>query len=939
MQTLDAGSTTEEFDPLAARWRPSPYVLLRLAGKPFAEISRLKFERTVGLFAQILDAREALEREKEALLELLFEEIGRHSGEMRSKLVVVKRNLFNERLPSLKERRMLREGVDERLRPGVVGYFWRVRGLKRLLKRGREVFDAELAEKRDLFRQSCADPEFQKAIQIASPALYGSLSEYLRARPGALRARERQTELGLFQYFMRMTAKTSPFSRFGPVALGRTDLEGGEAFSARERDPATRTTVSLNLGALASVAASLSRAPGVRQRLRPSLNGTAYLDGDEMVFSRPRSTWDETVSFNQGIVRRIKYVPAVRGVVELLKQHERDGLTLDEFTTLYMSSVGVSGAEGREKVETFLNRLIDAGLIVDEIRVPSNSLERLPALREEFARVAETEEAREDLSKLDRLEAVSREFAAAEPGRRQQLLKETRELLAELVRRRPPIAAAQGELSNPYKEDTVVDGLGYTLGRPFFAAVLEEINLFLDCVAARDQGGHSYAMLRDMFVDRYGEGGSCDNLLQFAAEYRGLLSKLLRAADESKHADPRTERFNRTQRNIGRYAYTLGNSPASGDDPHESRITPEAMRVLTNSFGASPLGPRPFSMAMHVQIAAADEEAIARGEHLVVLNYSLPGFGHFFSRYCNLFTHAEGGDAPPLFEQIREVARWMAGEFGRESELAEILSILDNNAQVHPPFTRRQIVPPDEVSDLPGGLQIPMSALHLTHDKRTDELLLSAPREIAGGEDAGDDVRGERQLLTPLYMGFFHLISLPMLHRLLVELTPTAYHMEALQPYDLRQGGRPSGAAGAEQGPQVVRYPRLRIGRFVLQRAIWEMPAAALPAREAEDEFTLFLNTYAWARRQSLPREVFVRVRRKQVQAADLQTGHKPVMVDFENYFSLKMLFHMLQGGQVDSLTVEEMLPDPRQLFCRVGGEPRAAEFQIEFNRGAEADG
>jgi hypothetical protein len=184
-------------------------------------------------------------------------------------------------------------------------------------------------------------------------------------------------------------------------------------------------------------------------------------------------------------------------------------------------------------------------------------------------------------------------------------------------------------------------------------------------------------------------------------------------------------------------------------------------------------------------------------------------------------------------------------------------------------------------------------------------------------------------------MGFFHLISLPMLHRLLVELTPTAYHMEALRPYDLRQGGSTEGAG---QGPSVRRYPRLRMGRFVLQRESWEVPGESLPAREAEDEFTLFLNAYAWARRLSLPREVFVRVRRAQVRASDMHTGHKPVMVDFENYFSLKMLFHMLGDGQIESLKVEEMLPNPRQLCCRVGGEARAAEFQIEFNRGAEAD-
>ncbi|MDT5156881.1 MAG: hypothetical protein QOH51_1238 [Acidobacteriota bacterium] len=922
----DAGTSVDDFEPVEARWQPSPYILLRLAGKPFDELSRLKFTQTVGLFEHILAARESLAQQKAALLELLFVEIGRHAGETRGKLVTLKRNIFNERMPPSKERRWLKTEDGVGLRSETVGYFWKLRQLKRLLKQGRTVFEGELAEKRGLFQQSCADAEFQKAIQVASPALFANVNEYVRAKPTALRARERQTEVGLFQYFMRMTSKTSPFSRFGPVALGRADLDAEHAFSMLQHAPMTRTTANLNLGAVTSVASSLAHVPGVQTRLYPRLNGTSYVDGNELVFARPRSVWDETVTFNQGIIRRVKYVPAVRGLIELLVRHEADSLTLGEFTSLYLSAVGATSDEQREKVEAFLNKLIGAGLIVNEFRLPSNTLDRLTLLRAEFARVAETAEAQAEAAKLEQLQVISREFQDAPAPRRQQILGETRQLLNDLVRWRPPIAAAQGELTNPYKEDTVVEGVRYVFGRPFFASVLEDISVFLDCIAARDQGGHSYAMLRDIFAHRYGEGGRCDNLLQLAAEYKGLLGKLLRRADESKHADPLTERFNKTQLNMGRYAYALGNHPVSKYNPRESLISHETMRSLTESFGESPLSPRPFSMAMHVQLAAADERAIEQGEHLVVLNYSLPGFGHFFSRYCHLFP-PDSEHAGSLFEQISERGRWLQSQSGGEAELVEILSILDNNAQVHPPFTPRQIVPPDEVSDLPDERQIRMRDLQLAHDVESDELRLTAP--LAGSPDGE-----QRQLLTPIYMGFFHLISLPMLQRLLVELSPTAYHMEALQPYDLRQGGRPFSVEGDEPEQTIRRYPRLRIGRFVLQREIWEVPSAALPTREADDEFTLFLNVYAWSRRYSLPPEVFVRIRRTQIQASELHTGHKPFMIDFENYFSLKMLFHLLSAGSVDTLEVEEMLPNPRQLFCTLKGQSYAAEFQIEFNRG-----
>ena len=84
--------------PTIERWQPSPYALLRFAGKPFEELDRLKFNQTVAYFDQLTQLRHWLDEQKTYICDgLLYKEIGRHTGKQRSQLVALKRSIFNER--------------------------------------------------------------------------------------------------------------------------------------------------------------------------------------------------------------------------------------------------------------------------------------------------------------------------------------------------------------------------------------------------------------------------------------------------------------------------------------------------------------------------------------------------------------------------------------------------------------------------------------------------------------------------------------------------------------------------------------------------------------------------------------------------------------------------------------------------------------------------
>jgi hypothetical protein len=234
-------------------------------------------------------------------------------------------------------------------------------------------------------------------------------------------------------------------------------------------------------------------------------------------------------------------------------------------------------------------------------------------------------------------------------------------------------------------------------------------------------------------------------------------------------------------------------------------------------------------------------------------------------------------------------------------------------------------VPSNERSELPAADQIAPQQLELVHDAASDDLLLSVR-----------DGAGESRRLVPIYMGFFHPTSVPLHHRVLVDLSPTGYLPGGLRPSEFLPAALPSILVQNSLPSAIEHFPRVRVGNFVLQRELWTVPVACAPAasQNAADDFEFFLERYAWARQQGLPREVFVRGKRHFASPAAMGADtNKPLLLDIENFFAWKMIDQLLEDQSLHTLFVEEMLPNPRQLFFQLDEQPYAAEFQIEFNR------
>ncbi len=880
---------------LAAPWQPTNLSLLRLAGKPYSELLRLKFTSTTACFETILAVEAELAAQIDALNTALYDEIARHEGADKSGLVALKRRVFNQRPPSRADLQLLRRIERRDLALAAIALRRRLNQLSRATRTAQRTFAAELEAKRRLLQASAAEPQFQQAVQVASHTLYTSLERYIAADPAQFRSRDRKTELGAFQYLARMISKTSPFSHFGPIALARNEPELPLGLAVHANAPVRHATSELRRVVVALIVTSLSLAPGIREHLPPTLNRSAHYVGDEIVFSRLRQQYTQSSDAGVLFQRRGQRSALLDTVIDLLKTQAFG--TLPELASAAAARLPQLTPA---TIAPTLERLVERGLILRQLPLSSNDPAPLATLIATLDSIA-TPAAAECAAELHTLADLSQRFAASTPAQRSTLRQTAAATVERLLRWRPLAAADRYLIDQLFVEDTAYAGVTALVGGKVWDALLPDIAALLECGYQRDQGGLARSWLRDAFVARFGVGGTCENLPAFVSEYSRLFADLQTQAASSRDTDPRMPRSNHIQANNRRYAdflHAAMQMPAA-----EVVLTAAELLQLASSLGSHA---EPTSVGLHLQLVAQSPAALEQGDVLAVLNYTLPGFGRFFARYASVL---------PQNTQVAEyVAQaWQSAVPADHTPLA-ILSVLDNNAQVHAPTTPWQIVPPDESSA--ASQQLGLDSLRLAHDPHSDTLQVQAP------------IDGVAQPVTPLYLGSLHLTSLPIQHRLLAQLAPTVYHMEGLRPRE-QAHLRP-----ARPSTSITYIPRVRVGRLVLQRATWQVPAATLPDLSSADDFTLFFSAYRWMRQHALPDDVFVRIQRH-VQSAtyDPWTAHKPMALDWSNLFSVLLFKHMLDSS-VAHVAIEEMLPSPSQQSVRLADAGYVSELQVEFTRG-----
>lgn len=208
-----------------------------------------------------------------------------------------------------------------------------------------------------------------------------------------------------------------------------------------------------------------------------------------------------------------------------------------------------------------------------------------------------------------------------------------------------------------------------------------------------------------------------------------------------------------------------------------------------------------------------------------------------------------------------------------------------------------------------------------------------------------------------MHLGITHTWFLPPLQQFLYCMFSPVGTMNAMPGLEV-------GITKHENGPAFRRYPRVCLGKVVLWRAEWRLPAADLPVRQKqESEFGYFLRVNRWRKQLSLPDEGFVIANsffelleqysetakqppvpssspvkdtepgqekdRSPVRMRD--TSRKPQYIDFNNYFLLS-LFAKLAAMVKRALIFQEMLPSSKDLILENETGHYVSELLIELN-------
>lgn len=601
----------------------APFGLLRVAALPMASLFELTPPRTVAHIDAALRARAGMERHRAPLEQALHASVPLADPAIRRVLLALKRAIHNGRMPAIDI--AILAAASETLPPSDRDAAMQWCDCAETVRRELAAADYAWREEvgthvRPALRRIATDEAFLRPLTLASPSLYVALTQ--TSFPDGHQPQATKFERAVLRYAIRASAKSSPFSIFLHQALVGLDDTSGEL---PRLEPAERhSRVFPDRALLWSLQREVAEDDDVLT-LNPSIRWGAdgrieLLEPQYVRFSRRLLRLGKPVAFtvHSAVAARLRALPARFGHAALTDALVAAPLDSTRVATLVeqlcrrgviLTDRGVTGFHGapEQEVERRLRASGDAGrnLRADALARLTAQASAIPdATSGERARLiaAAASEARCLRATGDDVTAESSAAGLWEDGYFRRPLGAAGKVVHDLVQ----------ELSRLLREEAVVTA--------------------------------PYVLLRDLFVEDYGRGGRCDDVMAFLDRASAALAG----------------------RQWWRYDPAAIEMPPSAD----ARIALSAL----------------------VQFEAESATAFDAGAGRIILNAAYPGCGTLSARHAF-------GDAD-FHRGLREgLTRWIA-RIAAPAEPVDLMLAGDcNPLQAHPRLTRRTLAWPIE----PGG--------------------------------------------------------------------------------------------------------------------------------------------------------------------------------------------------------------------------------------------
>jgi len=947
-----------------------PHVLIRLGGRGFDPLGSLSICESLSIINEILQLKESLSNVKNTICDRLYQVIPKEEEpRARNLLLNCKRAVFNERTIAPEILDEIISHLPHDLKEELIKYMKIKESLEEHLEEGEYTFKNEVSLLRHRLQHMIKDDVLQKGLVLSSQSLYNCIPSYL-SKPEPVNKKDFQTERGLMKYISRMYAKTSPFSTFSKLSLGKVEpcSEKNPSFFQPEKkaDETIRGHVRLNSELYRYLMLLVYRNRDVYRHLLLRINPT--LKQDEMEY-----TYLSTIHGEK--FRRIP-VNAVMNVFLRLAKEKEEGTSIKEITRHIVENKMLE-ASG-EEIEAYLLELVEYGLlecnpgvsgsnpdwdiqlikILEAILAGNGAVpflgEIIDTLKNLRARANQYEDAphfkRKEIlhAAFNRFKALcfSLHEAAGLPGtERLSPVENTDESYTSQANKNPvdiKNSEAIQEFTHPDEEDIrskTSTVFRFTPSQMFyedttasFSCCLKEENLveftgllhdLLQKMRCFEVTMDEREKLRHFFSQRYGHKTSVD-FMKFYEDYSGeyLPSKKKGAHsidDENDSSCNISTTCLRHQKNKDwmKNVLTVLKEEVS-PDYDVIRLTSEQLEKARRKMGDGiPLAERPCSYGSLVQFFI--QPGNNNEEHLVgVINLIYPGLGKLFSRFMHLFNR----------EMTDQLCEW---NNSLSSDGAFILSegtdVFYLNGNLHPPLLSYEIHVPGGHNALPSSRQIPLTELEVkpTESGRKLQLIHKPTQKRIYVENLGFHGHRGRSSLFQL-LEYFNISEYLTVEPLMKVVRTLVHHWE-----------KPVEESDVTDNPdETIRiYPRVVYNdQIILNRKTWIIPSGKLPVRrQGETDWEYFVKVDGWRRGLRIPDEVFVHV--KDGVPSILKPVHEDEnsqYISFRNPF-LVDLFEKLILQVPFALKIVEMLPNSNELL-KVGDTRQVSEFTLQWYTG-----
>ncbi|MCW3104367.1 MAG: Lantibiotic dehydratase protein [Bacteroidetes bacterium] len=332
-----------------------PDILIRIGGGSFNDLAPLK----LNIHAH-LDSIEKKKQERDSFKQKLSDQLHAAIHDLdepkdQNIILNLRRDIFNDKKIPLEKVQAILPAflVDE-----LITYRNIRDEITALEKAGEEIYHAQILLIRQHLKELASEESLQKGLLLSSQSLLNRITDYIRTGD-TLKRKDLQTEQGLVKYISRMYAKTSPFSTFTNLSIGRLSETGAEKFLVeKNKEGQVDSHIRLNNFLFKYLRDLLLKNKEVYRHFLLRTNPTLQVNDSGYLFL--------TNSNNIESFQRIPLQPILELFSELVREN-KEGISYTALIDTIISNEYVEASV--EELRDYINQLIEYGFLEFNIGV------------------------------------------------------------------------------------------------------------------------------------------------------------------------------------------------------------------------------------------------------------------------------------------------------------------------------------------------------------------------------------------------------------------------------------------------------------------------------------------------------------------------------------------------------------------------------------------